>query len=66
MSARLFISQCPNCNIEIIGNDNWEEGEICIQGYCETCKYFILEDEVTWIRACDKCEKIQCICEVLR
>jgi len=44
----IFVSECPYCHTLIEGNWDWEKGRICIQGYCDICKIFILEDEANW------------------
>lgn len=45
-----FKANCPYCNIEITGFWDWDNGSICIQGYCLNCKIFILEDEADWVK----------------
>ena len=46
MSERKFKGICPKCNREIIGTDNWEEGNIVIMGFCEICQFPYSEDEI--------------------
>lgn len=45
---RTFEAICPQCNSIIYGEDDWEKGDICIQGWCPNCKQYVLEDEVDW------------------
>ena len=47
MAKRYFRATCPECGKIVIGEDDWENGEICVQGFCE-CGYIVLEDEVDW------------------
>lgn len=44
-----FKGICPSCDNEVEGSWDWERGNICVQGECPVCGYYVLEDEGNWI-----------------
>lgn len=57
MTARgteYFEAECPYCSRVIRGSWNWQIGRLCVQGYCNNCRIFILEDEASWEKVVQK------------
>jgi len=50
MTKEYFIGKCPDCSTKVKGEWDWEDGDICVQGYCVVCQKYLLEDEVDWTK----------------